>query len=64
MYGFGGRPHWGLLNFLSGGDKLIGSMYERYPTWLSLFQQLNPDGMFDNAFTDRCGISKHTFVRN
>ncbi len=64
MYGFGGRPHWGLLNFLSGGDKLIGSMYERYPTWLSLFQQLNLDGMFDNAFTDRCGISKHTFVRN
>jgi hypothetical protein len=63
MCSFGGRPHWGLLNFLSG-DELIESMYPEFGTWLSVYRRLNPDGTFDNAFTDRCGISKRVFVRN
>ncbi len=63
MYAFGGRPHWGLLNFLSGGA-LIESMYPEYGKWLSVYRQFNSDGIFDNAFTDRCGISKHAFVAN
>lgn len=64
MYALGGRPHWGLLNFISGGNGLLESMYPRYDTWLAVYRQLNPDGTFDNAFTERCGISTHAFVRN
>jgi hypothetical protein len=64
MYAFGGRPHWGLLNFLACGDEFIKSMYPKYDAWLSIYRQLNPKGLFDNAFTDRCGISAHAFVRN
>jgi hypothetical protein len=63
MYAFGGRPHWGLLNFLACDDEFIKSMYPKYDAWLSIYRQLNPKGLFDNAFTDRCGISAHAFVR-
>ena len=62
MYAFGGRPHWGLLNFLCGNG-MIESMYPEYDKWLAVCRQLNADGTFDNAFTDRCGISRHAFVR-
>jgi hypothetical protein len=63
MYAFGGRPHWGLLNFLSGADGLIEAMYPMLPRWLELFRVLGHDGRFDNAFTERCGFSKRTFGR-
>jgi FAD/FMN-containing dehydrogenase len=61
MYAFGGRPHWGLLNFVGG--VLIQSMYPKYETWLSVRRQLDPNGMFDGPFTDRCGISPQRFER-
>jgi hypothetical protein len=63
MYAFGGRPHWGLLNFLSGANGLIEAMYPKLPRWLELFDRLNPNGTFDNAFTERCGFTRRTFVR-
>jgi L-gulono-1,4-lactone dehydrogenase len=63
MYGFGGRPHWGLLNFLSGANGLIEAMYPMLPNWLEVFRQLGPNGTFDNAFTERCGFSPRPFVR-
>jgi FAD/FMN-containing dehydrogenase len=62
MYAFGGRPHWGLLNFLCGND-LLPAMYPQFERWLQVLRQFNSDGAFDNAFTDRCGISRRTFVR-
>lgn len=63
MYAFGGRPHWGLLNFLSGANGLIEAMYPMLPRWLEVFHQLSPDGRFANAFTERCGLSPRVFVR-
>jgi hypothetical protein len=63
MYPFGGRPHWGLLNFVSGANGLIEAMYPMLARWLELFRQLGPNGAFDNAFTERCGFSKRTFGR-
>lgn len=63
MYAFGGRPHWGLLNFLSGASGLIESMYPMLPKWQSVRSQLDPKGLFSNAFTERCGLTACTFVR-
>ncbi|MGH2460688.1 MAG: D-arabinono-1,4-lactone oxidase, partial [Chloroflexota bacterium] len=63
LYAYGGRPHWGLLNFLSGASGLIEAMYPMLPRWLEVFHQLSPDGRFANAFTERCGFSPRAFVR-
>jgi hypothetical protein len=63
MYALGGRPHWGLLNFISGGQQLIRQMYSRFDTWDAVRRQLDPDDMFANSFTDRAGITAPRFVR-
>ncbi len=63
MFEFGGRPHWGQINYLSGSNDLIRSMYPKYDDWLSVFNELNSGGMFDNTFTDRCGFSRESFAR-
>jgi FAD/FMN-containing dehydrogenase len=63
MYAFGGRPHWGLLNFISGGRELIRQMYPQFDKWDAVRQQLDPDGMFANSFTDRAGITPTMFQR-
>ena len=64
MYRFGGRPHWGLLNFLSGASGLIEAMYPQLPRWLEVFHAIDPHGTFDNAFTERCGFSSLGFQRD
>lgn len=63
MYAFGGRPHWGLLNFLSGANDLIASMYPKLPDWLEIYRQIGGDGTFENAFTERCGFTPRRFGR-
>lgn len=63
MYAFGGRPHWGLLNFISGGRDLIERMYPKFSRWDAVRRALDPDGMFANAFTDRAGITEVAFKR-
>jgi FAD/FMN-containing dehydrogenase len=63
MYAFGGRPHWGLLNFLSGGRELIRQMYPQFDKWNAVRRQLDPDGVFTNAFTERAGITPIAFKR-
>lgn len=63
MYVFGGRPHWGLVNFLSGAHGRIESMYPLYPRWEAIRQQLDPHGRFANAFTERCGLTPVVFSR-
>jgi len=64
LYLFGGRPHWSLLNFLSGANGLVEAMYPMLTKWLAVRRQLDPDGMFDNDFTERCGFAVRKFVRN
>jgi FAD/FMN-containing dehydrogenase len=63
MYAFGGRPHWGLLNFISGGRELIRQMYPQFDKWDAVRQKLDPGGVFANSFTDRAGITPIAFKR-
>ncbi|HVN53327.1 MAG TPA: D-arabinono-1,4-lactone oxidase [Anaerolineaceae bacterium] len=63
MYAFGGRPHWGLLNFLTGAGSLLEAMYPLLPAWQQVRFALDPQGLFGNAFTERCGLTPHAFTR-
>jgi FAD/FMN-containing dehydrogenase len=61
LYELGGRPHWGQVNTLTGSHGLVASMYPRYGDWLDVRRRLDPDGVFDSAFTKRVGISEDRF---
>ncbi|RPJ37575.1 MAG: hypothetical protein EHM21_17960, partial [Chloroflexi bacterium] len=63
MYAYGGRPHWGLLNFLSAGSGLVEAMYPLLPRWQAVRCELDPDRRFANAFTERCGLTPLAFQR-
>ncbi len=58
LYAFGGRPHWGQVNFISGANGRITGMYPHLPEWLRVFTELNPRGTFNNEFSRRCGFSE------
>lgn len=62
MYEFGGRPHWGQVNYVNGSNNLVARMYPDHGKWLNVYRRLNPNGTFDNAFSDRCGFSAITFA--
>lgn len=61
MYKHSGRPHWGQVNHLTGSRDFIKAMYPKYDKWLTIYNKLNKNGMFENSFTDRCGFSEKTF---
>jgi FAD/FMN-containing dehydrogenase len=51
MAGYGGRPHWGKLHFLSAEG-----LRPRYPGWdraLAVRDRLDPEGRFANDETAR-----------
>jgi FAD/FMN-containing dehydrogenase len=51
MDGFGGRPHWGKMHF-----QTASTLAPRYPEWArfqAVRRQLDRDGRFRSAFTDR-----------
>ena len=52
---YGGRPHWGQINFLSAASP--SELYPRYNQWLKVRDEMSPQGMFANSFTERVGIS-------
>ncbi len=54
----GGRPHWGQLNWLTGSDELIASLYPHYDDWLDVRDRLGASPVFDNPFSKRVGISR------
>ncbi|WP_299979842.1 D-arabinono-1,4-lactone oxidase [uncultured Pseudoteredinibacter sp.] len=45
---YGGRPHWGKLNTLSGAD--LAQLYPRWNDFKALRQQLDPQGKFLNPY--------------
>lgn len=52
----GGRPHWGQRNWMT--HERAAAMYgERWERWKSQYRRFNAYGTFDNAFTDRMGLS-------
>lgn len=60
-YRFGGRPHWGQINSLTGSHDLVRSMYPRYDDWIAVHAQLNRRGTFNSPFTTRVGFTRHPF---
>ena len=62
LYAFGGRPHWGQANTLTGSDGLVASMYQQLDSWLEVHARLNASGVFDSPFSKRVGIAKSRFV--
>jgi hypothetical protein len=58
---FGARPHWGQLNFVSGGHAVLAKMYPDYPKWLAVHQEFSRDHLFDSVFARRVGIADYDF---
>ena len=58
---FGGRPHWGQRNFLTGSHEMLERIYGEgnVSDWMDVFQSFNPKGQFYSRFTDRVGFSSH-----
>ncbi|HEY2512643.1 MAG TPA: D-arabinono-1,4-lactone oxidase [Polyangiaceae bacterium] len=57
LYGAFARPHWGQIHELTGARGWLERAYPDLSTWRSIHHQLNDRGVFDNAFTDRLGLS-------
>ena len=58
----GGRPHWGQVNYLTGSNDALRSMYPRFDEWQGIRGQLDPGGTFVSPFTKRVGISRRGFL--
>ncbi|GAA5444560.1 L-gulono-1,4-lactone dehydrogenase [Microbulbifer sp. NBRC 101763] len=48
MRKYGGRPHWGKLNTLEGGD--FAKLYPRWQDFMKVRQELDPSGKFLNSY--------------
>ncbi len=60
LYRFGGRPHWGQVNTLTGSHDFLRSatMYrDTYADWQRVRAQLDPDDVFAGPFTKRVGLT-------
>lgn len=47
----GGRPHWGKMHSLDAGT--LASRYPRFDEFLAVRRQVDPTGVFANAYLDR-----------
>ncbi|MDA0978484.1 MAG: FAD-binding protein, partial [Proteobacteria bacterium] len=45
---YGGRPHWGKVNYLSAAQ--LAGLYPQYENWWRIRKELDPDGIFLNAW--------------
>jgi L-gulono-1,4-lactone dehydrogenase len=59
---YGARPHWGQLNFVSGGHDTLSKMYPDYSKWLAVHQEFSRDHLFDAVFAKRVGITEYPFT--
>jgi FAD/FMN-containing dehydrogenase len=51
LYGLGGRPHWGQVNWLT--DETVRELYPRYDDWQAVRARFDPEGLFDAPLTRR-----------
>ena len=51
MRGLGGRPHWGKMHGL--GSEELAAAYPRFQDFLRVREELDPDGVFANAYLRR-----------
>jgi FAD/FMN-containing dehydrogenase len=56
MYRFGGRPHWGQVNYISGSE--VHRLYPHLQDWLDIRAVLDPNGTFDSPFSWRVGLTR------
>jgi L-gulono-1,4-lactone dehydrogenase len=61
LYKLAGRPHWGQVNYLSGGDTVLTQLYPAYPQWARIHAELNQSRVFDSPFSKRVGISRSAY---
>jgi hypothetical protein len=59
LYEYGARPHWGQLNYVSGGHAVLRKMYPDYPKWLEVHRQFSKNHLFDSVFAKRVGITDY-----
>ena len=59
LYKYGARPHWGQLNYVTGGHRVLRKMYPRYGSWLETYKRFNTNHLFDSAFAKRVGIADY-----
>jgi len=53
-----GRPHWGLSLGVPRGRAEVEALYPgSFATWHMKYRAFNANGTFNNAFTDRIGVS-------
>lgn len=56
---YGARPHWGQINYVTGGHRVLRQMYPRYDSWLEVYKRFNTNHLFDSAFAKRVGIAEY-----
>jgi hypothetical protein len=56
MYDRGARPHWGQQIDRMTPDRMR-ALYPRLADFIDVYRELNPLGLFDNAFTRQIGLS-------
>ena len=56
MYKFGGRPHWGQVNSITGYE--THRLYPRLQDWLEIHAILNAKETFSSPFSFRVGLSR------
>lgn len=54
---FSARPHWGLDLSILEGPTRVAELYPHWADWLRVRAELNPEGTFDGALSDRLGFS-------
>jgi len=53
----GGKAHWGkITNKLNEQPQIIAQWYPRLANWRTEIKRFNPNGTFNNGFTDRLGL--------
>lgn len=52
MYAYGGRPHWGKLNFLNY-EKALPLYREKLQKFIEVKKRLDPNNVFSNSFSDQ-----------
>ncbi len=59
LYKYGARPHWGQVNYVTGGHPVLRKMYPQYDNWLETYKKFNTNHHFDNVFAKRVGIADY-----
>ncbi len=55
-----GRPHWGKLHWLDR-DAIV-RLYPELPAFLAIRAEMDPNGVFTNAYLARLGLAGDTFA--